>query len=345
MEFRYIFLFEKKQPVGFSYCQIYPFSARESIKSLRSDKNSESFIKTILASWVEFTAFVCGNLLLTGQCGYYFKPDYQGREMNILFPVWKQYFESERKKNRRVSIQFIKDLPDAGCKEAIDYLEQHDYFRFKVQPAMLMKIDPVWQNFEDYLDALKSKYRVRMRQALKKSANLVKRECELEEMIENRSRFQELLNNVLEESDFRIVEFDIDYLIEIKKNLGNSFRIRTYHVEDQLIGFMTYFICPEKVLAHFTGFETRLNKKLDIYLNMLIDLVEQSIQLKTLELDFSRTALEIKSSVGAVPIPMSDFLWHFNCTKHKLLPKLFRSLYTPEEWTQRRPFKNNLETK
>lgn len=340
MEFRYILLFADGRPVGFSYCQIYPFSARESIRGLRSVQ-SENFLKVILANWVEFTAFVCGNLLLSGQHGYYFLPGYESRAMKILHPLWQECFEKERTKNRRISVQFIKDMPDAEFTDEIRYLEKQDYFRFRVQPAMVVKIQPQWKEFDDYLMALKSKYRIRLRQAMSKSNHLSCRELTLEDLIRSRDRIQHLLNKVLEESDFRIVHFDVDYLIEVKMNLHDFFKIRGFYVGDQLLGFMTYFITKDKMLAHFTGFDTERNKKLDLYLNMLIDLISQAISFKVVELDFSRTALEIKSSVGAEPVPMTNFLWHYHCAKHRLLPKLFRSLYSPEEWVQRRPFRNN----
>ena len=107
----------------------------------------------------------------------------------------------------------------------------------------------------------------------------------------------------------------------------------------KLVGFMTYFIDGDRVLAHFTGFNVGLNKKLDLYLNMLIDLIDESIKAKLRYLDFSRTALEIKSSVGATPIPMINFLKHRNKTMNKILPNIFNTLYQQEEWVQRRPFR------
>ena len=150
-------------------------------------------------------------------------------------------------------------------------------------------------------------------------------EVTLKDLEENRDPFQKLLNNVLHESDFRIVDFDLQYLIEVKKKLGDSFKIRAYYLNRKPVGFMTYFLDRGKMLAHFTGFDLGLNKDFDLYLNMLIDLVDQAIIGRVFELDFSRTAMEIKSSIGAVPRSMTNFIRHRNRKAGKYLSDIRRN--------------------
>ena len=54
---------------------------------------------------------------------------------------------------------------------------------------------------------------------------------------------------------------------------------------------------------------------------------------------FGRTALEIKSSIGAEPIMMSGFMYHQNYWINKLLPKIYPKLEPSLVWQQRHPFK------
>lgn len=339
MDFRYIIFFEQGDPIGFSYCQVHPFSAKESIKSFREGQCSQSFVKAVLAHWVDFTALVPGNLLLTGQCGYYFKPEHQRNAISILNSAWIDLFEIEQKK-LNASILFVKDFPDDSCTTEIDFLRNSEFFQFKVQPSMVLEINSRWQEFSDYLSALKSKYRIRVKQARKRGERLETRNITLGDLEMNSNQFQALLNNVLEESDFRIVNFDVNYLIEVKRQMPHSFKIRGYFLNETLVGFMTFFIQNEKMLAHFTGFDVLQNKQIDLYLNMLLDLVDQAIIFRLSEVDFSRTALEIKSSIGAVPRPMTNFIRHRSRARHKLLPNIFSTLYTPDDWVQRRPFRS-----
>jgi len=54
---------------------------------------------------------------------------------------------------------------------------------------------------------------------------------------------------------------------------------------------------------------------------------------------FGRTALEIKSSIGAEPIMMSGFIFHTNSFINKFMPKIFPKLEPTLAWQQRHPFK------
>lgn len=54
---------------------------------------------------------------------------------------------------------------------------------FSFQPNMVLPIQPSWRRFEDYLEAMSSKYRVRARRAVKKMDGLTRRELS-ETMVE-----------------------------------------------------------------------------------------------------------------------------------------------------------------
>jgi hypothetical protein len=54
---------------------------------------------------------------------------------------------------------------------------------------------------------------------------------------------------------------------------------------------------------------------------------------------FGRTALEIKSSIGAEPIQMSGFIEHKNSLINKFISLIFHKLEPKLIWQQRHPFK------
>ena len=53
------------------------------------------------------------------------------------------------------------------------------------------------------------------------------------------------------------------------------------------------------MLAHFVGFGKQKNADIKYISNILLVLIQEAIRLKLNSIDFARTALEIKSSVGA----------------------------------------------
>ena len=76
-----------------------------------------------------------------------------------------------------------------------------------------------------------------------------------------------------------------------------------------------------------------------LYLNMLYNMTEFGINHQFKKIIFGRTALEIKSSIGATPVIMSGFIYHRNKLVNKFLGKIFKNLEPETVWQQRHPFK------
>ena len=62
---------------------------------------------------------------------------------------------------------------------------------------MILKIDPKWQNFEDYLAALKTKFRVKAKKAMKLSNDLVTKEISVLNFDEHLLKMTELYKKVV----------------------------------------------------------------------------------------------------------------------------------------------------
>jgi hypothetical protein len=91
--------------------------------------------------------------------------------------------------------------------------------------------------------------------------------------------------------------------------------------------------------AHFLGVDASYNREHQVYLNILYDLVNLGIESQSERIDFARTALEIKSSVGAVSQDLLCFFKHRNTISSKFIQVVFDNLNPKEEWQPRQPFK------
>ena len=91
--------------------------------------------------------------------------------------------------------------------------------------------------------------------------------------------------------------------------------------------------------TYFLGYDESIQREKMLYLNMLYDMIAYSINKGFKEIVFARTALEIKSSVGAKPIKMYGFMEHSNPIFNYCLPKIFRYLEPETIWQERNPFK------
>ena len=91
--------------------------------------------------------------------------------------------------------------------------------------------------------------------------------------------------------------------------------------------------------TYFLGYDESIQREKMLYLNMLYDMIAYSINKGFKEIVFARTALEIKSSVGAKPVKMHGFIEHSNPVFNYYLPKIFPYLEPETIWQERNPFK------
>jgi hypothetical protein len=91
--------------------------------------------------------------------------------------------------------------------------------------------------------------------------------------------------------------------------------------------------------TYFLGYDDQIQKEKMLYLNMLYNMTQFGIENQFKKIIFGRTALEIKSSIGAEPVMMSGFIYHTNVWVNRLLPKVFPKLEPTLTWQQRHPFK------
>jgi hypothetical protein len=74
-------------------------------------------------------------------------------------------------------------------------------------------------------------------------------------------------------------------------------------------------------------------------MNILIKYIEHGIKGHFKTINLARTALEIKSSVGAVPVEMICYLTHRNKMYNAFVPNLIDYLKPEDNYIIRQPFK------
>ncbi|MDX1685331.1 MAG: GNAT family N-acetyltransferase [Saprospiraceae bacterium] len=337
---------DEGQYVGKIYFQLKKFKAQESLTFEKGSKCPSFFstlgyyLKEYVAKKVEFKALGCGNLMLSGQHAFYFREDIPKVEQHIVVDMAiKELSELLSSKDENPSVVLLKDFPeDEAFTKKTGVGTQ--FYDFKVQPNMVLDIREDWESLDDYLSAMTSKYRVRYKRAKKKQGQIYTRELNYEEIVDNKDRMFDLYTEIANGAGFNLFILSPDYIPELKRVLRGNVQITGYYKGDNLIGYTTLIKNGDETEAHFLGFENDLNYKHQLYLNMLYDMVDTSIQWGVEKLNFSRTAMEIKSSVGAEPVPLNCYIRHQKAIRNKFLPHLFDYLKPDEDWIQRHPFKD-----
>jgi hypothetical protein len=87
------------------------------------------------------------------------------------------------------------------------------------------------------------------------------------------------------------------------------------------------------------GMDYDANAAHAIYLNVLYDFVADAIARGCRRVVMGRTALEMKSAIGAAARSMACWMRHGNPVGNRLIAPLVAQL-RPSEWTPRSPFKD-----
>lgn len=279
---------------------------------------------------------ILGNNMLTGQNGFYF--DSSKINLEQVVPLLDKAVCNMQKEIRKTSLIIYKDYQSNFVTYFNDKAHQA-YFKFSVQPTMILKLRKQWLNFEDYLNDFSTKYRTRAKSAKKKLQGIEKRELHLREVKKLQKEMNFLYQNVAENAPFNTFFLAENHFEMMKENLKDNFKIFGYFSDQNLIGFYTLILNNEDIDTYFLGYNKELQKEKQLYLNMLLDMVDFSIYHQFKRIIFGRTALEIKSTIGAEPVEIFGLIKHKNFLANQFMKNIFPSLSPKTEWIQRKPFK------
>lgn len=340
----------QKQAVGVAVGQIVRFKVANNIKVEEdaSEIEKKSIVKSVknkLTKWVAgnvgVNLLIVGSTLLTGEHAYYFnnKSTHHMR-LQLIQEALDVARKELAKNNIVIDGNMIKDFNIENHRIIKKKLvQQHHYSEFEFQPSMILDLRKEWTCFEDYLNAMSSKYRVRARRAHKKGNELTKQSLSADEIRTQNDKIYQLYQNVVDTADVNMAQLHPNYFLELKEELGDDFQLIGWYLKGELIGFHTLIDNYHELEAHFLGLNHEFNRSHQLYLNMLYEMTAYGINNGHQQVCFARTALEIKSSIGAEPHRMLCYVRH-----SKNLPNLFLksavSYFEPNvEWKQRHPFK------
>lgn len=339
MTFGYLLICRGRKVLGGAALQFVDFNAGRHIRERRSGQAFSSLkerFKNFLAHRLRFRVMICGNALLTGEHGFFFREQHADN-MALLRQALEAVAFFSQGRRREVQAIMIKELEEK--KEGTPRLRHDGYHQLLFQPNMVMEIPPEWKSFDDYLGSLSSKYRVRARRAFKKARPVERRELTLPEIEKQQSLLHRFYLDIAERADFNMVQLSPGYLPGLKKAFPGRFHLYGYFRNGELIGYYTTIRNGGVLEAHFLGFRQAENYRYQLYLNMLYEIIGEAIEVGASRIVFARTALEIKSSVGATPREMVVFLKSTMGWFNPFVPGLVRLLEPREEWKPRHPFK------
>ncbi|UOK42668.1 MULTISPECIES: GNAT family N-acetyltransferase [Flavobacterium] len=337
MTCHYIGLFKDSELIGIALSQFLDLNLVDSFGE------RDNCIKTSVRNFVfrNFTSHVLfmGNNMLTGQNAFIFSEELKPKEgIKLLHNAAEELKNRFKKQGKKIHLTTFKDF-FTHEKPILEAPEFGSFYKFSTQPNMIFSIAESWKSEDDYVSALSKKYRDQYKRAHKKLNGVEKRKMSLTEIEQHNTTINFLYRNVAKNAPFNTFFLAENHFYELKKHLGHNFLFYGYFLEDKLIGFNTLIKNGNTIDTYFLGYDDEHQREMMVYLNMLYDMIKYSIKKQFKEIIFARTALEIKSSVGAKPNEMVGFMQHSNPLINRYVGKIFKSLEPETIWQERNPFK------
>ncbi|WP_435413916.1 peptidogalycan biosysnthesis protein [Polaribacter aestuariivivens] len=336
--FSYIVLVdENEKPTAFSSIQIVDFY----MKSMQKDFD---FLKKlgrqfgIIKESKPLKLLISGNTFVSGEHGLFIHQNQDKKKViKELANAINHLVNNNKKLKNNTDAFLIKDFVNESLF-ITDELKKFSYNPFLVEPNMLLNIDENWLSFDDYLDAMKTKFRVKAKKAFSQSNSIKIEEVTSKNIEEFLPKMTDLYEKVAANADFNLGHFNLETYKDFKDKLGSTYILKVLLLNKNVVGFMSGVITKNTLDSHFVGIDYQLNRTYAIYQRMLYHYIEIAISKKLKTINFGRTASEIKSSVGAVPQDLTMYLRHKKTITNKIL-KLFLQRVQPTPFQQKFPFK------
>ena len=150
--------------------------------------------------------------------------------------------------------------------------------------------DLKWTSFDDYIASLRSNYRHRYKKALTKGADITYT------LLNDNSSFDDHLYSLYEQV-FNSSRIQVEKLPKAFFQ-GDISRIIVAKKDERSIAFIQMIENNEELVFAFVGIDYQVNQEYDLYINMLLKMVEYAIDNGFKRIDLGQTADEAKLKLG-----------------------------------------------
>lgn len=322
IEFNYIFILKDKKAIAFANTQIVTIGIETITKNITVSDKIRRIVNNMFCR-NHIRVLFCGNVFLSGEYGTFLK---KGEDKIETFKAVAESVKKLSKNKKKLNAIFVKDFKNESLS-ITNHLKSYDYAAMKVEPNMIISLKPEWHSFEDYTNALKSKYRVKANRADAKSDALKTKLFSETDIETYKHQLQELYHNTIDNADFNAQVLNLDTYIHLKKAFKNQFIVKGYFLEDKLVGFLSAMQNDTHLDAHFIGIDYANNKEFAIYPRILNDYVRLGIETKSDQINLGRTASEIKSTLGAQPKTLTCYCKHKRYLPNKILKPFIENVH------------------
>src|SRR6056297_585316 len=172
-----------------------------------------------------------------------------------------------------------------------------------------------FENFNDYINSLRSQYRRRLKIALNHREKLSIKKINRKDF--NKKHY-ELYISIMNRAENPLEILPINFFQEYEAEIYEFLDIDT----KKILGFIQVKEINKKLLLLFGGFKKEDNREYDLYYNMLLKIVEIGIEKNIKVIEFGQTAEESKLKIGCKEKKKYLYIHHSNLFINKFIQTL-----------------------
>lgn len=339
----YLGVFKAEKLVGIAIIQRVEMYADDIFRNNRSP-TIKQLAKQLVSKIIKGNALIVGNLMHTGQHGIYFNAldISQSEFLNQLEKALEDLaVQIKSKFDKKIRIIAFKDyFENDTIHNSTKFFKINNLYKVQVQPNMILDILDAWKTPENYIASFNKKYYRRYKTARKKASNLECRALSESFIKDNSEVLFKLYENVSDNAGVNSFKLHKTHFYNLKVSLGEKFKVFGFFLNEELIGFYTLILNDKILETYFLGYNKDLQQKHQMYLNMLFNMAFFGIENGFKTIVYARTAMEIKSSIGAKPNTMHVYLKHTNnFIANTVLKCIVKYMNPIKKWEERHPFK------
>jgi hypothetical protein len=340
-----VLFYDSDIPVGAAWLHEIPVPELEMRATLESQLGARK-AKTLshfLAGWPfhcddnAIRVLVGGNHYISGEHGLAVVDGYQRR----VFAALGELINSLCSGKSKISFALLRDYEENvhGLAQFSDVLTGFDFVPVSTEPLMRLTLDADWYAMEDYSMSLQKKYRMRLNAVMKKTNAIETLNFSAKDIRKYNSRIHELYLNTFRRAEFKLLPLAEQYWSTMKDKFGEQFELTGYLLNEQLVAFRSSWRNGDALEAHFVGLDYEVNKVIPLYSKILYDFLQDGIIKGVQYIEYGRTAPEIKSTLGAVPVNLQTFVRHRSGISTRILQPFIRKRSADNAIIYRQPFK------
>lgn len=337
LEFYYLLVKKDGEYLAALYFQHVIFSMSNAVNNWKTKNEGKCAVIypfLYLAKGKQLPLLQSGNVFFTEDDGLYFKDNLSEKDKTEILNSVTRLLVQVLPKGKDTYIMF------SGFESSLEgsNTQLEGFHELETEPNLILNIKPFWIKFEDYVANMSSKYRQRVNKVFKNTSTVQIQSLELCDLLQMEEELLLLYRNVANHAAFNMAHLSKGYLSSMKQMYGANFEVKVFYLEEKLVGFSSAFYTDTQQNVHFIGLDYSVNEQIPLYHRMLFEFVKESIQLSHGKIYLGRTATEIKTTIGAEPVEMVNYIRVERAWYKCVLPKVLNR-FGAKPYIVRSPFK------